>query len=142
MVDPFNLHCFVDAQAPVIDAVRSELRDGRKRTHWMWFIFPQLQALGRSATALLYGIRSLDEARAYLEHPLLGARLAECTELVCAIQGRTVHEIFGSPDDLKFHSSMTLFASAGPDEAVFAKAVHQYFDGQWDSRTQGLLRVG
>jgi uncharacterized protein (DUF1810 family) len=142
MADPYQLQRFVQAQDPVIEAVRVELRAGRKRTHWMWFIFPQLQALGRSATALLYGIRSLDEARAYLEHPLLGPRLIECTELVCAVKDRTAHEIFGSPDDLKFHSSMSLFASARPDVTVFAEAIQHYFGGTLDARTTELLATG
>ena len=112
--DPYNLKRFVQAQAPVYRSVVEELRGGRKRTHWMWFVFPQLRALGRSATALHYGIASLAEARAYLAHPALGPRLRDCTGLVCAAQGRTIHEIFGSPDDMKFRSCMTLFAAADP----------------------------
>src|SRR5437763_2326403 len=104
--DRFDLERFVTAQAPVFETVVAELRAGRKRTHWMWFIFPQLRGLGRSPTATYYGIGSLDEARAYLAHPLLGARLDLCTDAVLGIAGRTPREIFGSPDDMKFHSSM------------------------------------
>src|SRR3954451_18865691 len=113
--DSFSLARFIEAQESVYPAVLGELREGRKRTHWMWFVFPQIQGLGRSSTAQNYAISSIDEARAYLQHPVLGARLRECTQLVNAIEDRTVLEIFGSPDDLKFHSSMTLFAEAGAD---------------------------
>ena len=111
MPDPFNLDRFVQAQDPVLAQVRAELWAGHKRTHWMWFVFPQLAGLGRSDTARYYALASLEEARAYLAHPLLGPRLIECTNLVNAVEGRSAHQIFGSPDDLKFHSSMTLFAS-------------------------------
>jgi uncharacterized protein (DUF1810 family) len=139
MADLFDLERFVAAQAPVMAAVRRELGAGRKRTHWMWFVFPQLRALGRSATAQLYGIGSLAEARAYMAHPLLGARLADCAGLVLAVAGRSVHDIFGSPDDLKFRSSMTLFAAAAPKAGVFAEALRQYFDGVPDRQTEELL---
>jgi uncharacterized protein (DUF1810 family) len=132
--DPFDLKRFVEAQAPVYARVREELRAGEKRGHWMWFIFPQIQGLGRSPTAERFAIGSLDEARAYLEHPVLGARLRECTELVNTVEGRKASEIFGFPDDLKFHSSMTLFAKAG-DEAAFRRAIVKYFGGEMDSGT-------
>src|SRR5271155_3045033 len=109
---PFNLHRFLDAQADVFEQARSELAAGKKRSHWMWFIFPQIRGLGSSPTAQHFAISGLGEAVAYLNHPILGARLRECTELVNAVQGRSVSEIFGYPGDLKFHSSVTLFAQA------------------------------
>ena len=127
MEDRFDLDRFVQAQAGVYEEVVAELRVGRKRSHWMWFVFPQLAGLGHSAMAQRYAISSLDEARAYLEHPVLGARLRDCSALVLAVPGKTVHEIFGSPDDLKFHSSMTLFHRAAPVEAVFAECLRKYF---------------
>lgn len=136
----FNLDRFVTAQAPVIASVRQELAAGRKRTHWMWFIFPQLRGLGRSETARFYGIASLAEAQAYLAHPELGDRLVECTRLVNSVTGRTAHEVFGSPDDMKFHSSMTLFAHADPEQEVFRTALQSYFAGQPDPNTLALLR--
>jgi len=139
MADPFDLDRFVRAQDPVLDQVRRELADGRKRSHWMWFVFPQLRVLGRSATALRYGIGSLAEAKAYLAHPVLGPRLAECTELVNRVEGRSVHQIFGSPDDLKFHSSMTLFASADPEAPAFRDALTKYFEGAPDQLTSDEL---
>lgn len=142
MDDPFDLERFVAAQDAVMAAVREELRAGRKRTHWMWFVFPQLRALGRSATALHYGIASLAEARAYLAHPALGPRLRDCTALVCAAQGRTIHEIFGSPDDMKFRSCMTLFAAADPAAPLFTEALRIFFDGQPDPLTVDLLAAG
>jgi uncharacterized protein (DUF1810 family) len=135
MADPFDLDRFVRAQDPVLDQVRRELADGRKRSHWMWFVFPQLRVLGRSATALRYGIGSLAEAKAYLAHPVLGPRLAECTELVNRVEGRSVHQIFGSPDDLKFHSSMTLFAAADHEAPVFREALGKHFGGALDALT-------
>ncbi len=119
--------------------VLRELGEGRKRSHWMWFVFPQLRALGQSPTALRYGIASLAEARAYLAHPILGPRLSECTGLVMAIQNRSVHAIFGSPDDMKFRSSMTLFAAAQPQSTLWTDAIAQYFNGIPDSRTVELL---
>lgn len=142
MSDPFDLQRFLQAQGPVIDEVRRELRQGRKRTHWMWFVFPQLRVLGRSPTAQHYGIASLAEAQAYMAHPVLGPRLLECTGLVLAVEGRSVHEIFGSPDDLKFRSSMTLFQSACPETTVFTDALCRYFDGAPDPRTIELLAAG
>ena len=125
MADPFGLARFVDAQRPVYETVVAELRAGRKRTHWMWFIFPQLAGLGRSATARRYAITSRDEATAYLAHPVLGPRLRECSALVAGIEGRSIAEIFGYPDDLKFRSSMTLFAQAAPGEPIFAACLQK-----------------
>jgi len=138
--DPFDLQRFVKAQDPVFETVLTELRDGRKRSHWMWFIFPQLRDLGRSATAQFYGIAGLDEARAYLAHPVLGSRLAQTTETVLAVQGRTLHEILGSPDDLKFRSSMTLFAQAAAEGGpLYRKALDRFCDGRPDDATLKLL---
>ena len=130
---------FVTAQSPVYAAVLAELRAGHKQTHWMWFIFPQLTELGRSATALRFGIADLEEARAYLLHPVLGARLIECTEIVGAVSGRSAHAIFGSPDDLKLRSSMTLFAHAAADAAPFRRVLERYYDGEEDAVTVGLI---
>jgi len=139
MPDSWNLQRFVDAQASVYDAVLDELHRGRKTSHWMWFVFPQLRGLGRSATAEHFGLASLDEARAYLAHPLLGARLRECTRLALRA-GSDAHAVFGAPDDLKFRSCMTLFTHAAPDEPVFAEALQHYFDGP-DARTEAMLHV-
>jgi uncharacterized protein (DUF1810 family) len=139
MSDPYNLARFVQAQAPVYAHVLAELRDGRKRSHWIWFVFPQLAGLGFSAMAQFYAIGSLDEAKAYLAHPALGARLRECAGLVLAIQGRSIHDIFGSPDDLKFHSSMTLFGRADPADGLFRECLEKYFAGREDAQTLALL---
>jgi uncharacterized protein (DUF1810 family) len=125
--DPYSLQRFVDAQDPVYDQVRAELRRGTKTGHWMWFIFPQLRGLGRSYMAVKYGISSQEEAEAYLKHPLLGPRLEECTRLVNLVEGRTIDEIFGGVDTLKFRSCMTLFASAVPDNQIFQDALRKYF---------------
>jgi uncharacterized protein (DUF1810 family) len=131
----FDLERFVKAQDEVYDAVVSELRGGRKRTHWMWFIFPQLAGLGRSEIAQKYAIRSSDEAAHYLAHPLLGPRLRDCAGMVLAIEDKSIGEIFDSPDDLKFHSCMTLFSDVAPDEAVFQANLDKYFDGMADPAT-------
>ena len=139
MDDPFELARFVRAQAPVYDDVVGELRAARKRTHWMWFVFPQLAGLGFSAMAQQYAIASLEEARAYLAHPLLGPRLRECSALVLAAPEPDAHGIFGSPDDLKFRSCMTLFAGAAPQEAVFRACLDRFFGGEPDPRTIALL---
>jgi uncharacterized protein (DUF1810 family) len=130
---------FVTAQDPVYAAVLAELVAGQKRTHWMWFIFPQLRALGRSERAIRYGLADLDEAKAYLAHSVLGARLNECTRLVNGIEDRTAHAIFGSPDDMKFRSSMTLFSRAAPKEPAFRAALEKYYGGEEDPLTLGLL---
>jgi len=135
MTDPFNLQRFVDAQKSVIDQVCSELKAGRKRTHWMWYIFPQISGLGSSRTAEKFAISSLSEAVAYLNHPVLGPRLKTCTQLVNATKGRSIEYIFDYPDHLKFHSSMTLFARAAPREAVFQAALNKFFGGRPDKLT-------
>ena len=138
--DPFNLERFVSAQADVFERVRIELQRGRKQSHWMWFVFPQLAGLGFSPMAQRYALSSLVEARAYLAHRVLGARLRECAELVLAIHGKTAHDIFGAPDDLKFRSCLTLFAEAAPDEIVFNVVLEKCFAGAKDPRTLALLR--
>ena len=134
-----DLDRFAAAQAPLYARVVAELKDGCKRTHWMWFVFPQVAGLGRSATAQRYAIASLDEARAYLAHPLLGPRLRECCTLALAIDARSAHQVFGDPDDLKFHSSLTLFARAAPGEAVFTQCLEKYFGGTLDAATLALI---
>jgi uncharacterized protein (DUF1810 family) len=143
--DPFQLQRFTTAQAVVYDDVLVELRSGRKRSHWMWFIFPQIAGLGHSDMAQRYAISGLNEARAYLAHPMLGARLRECAALVAAVEGRTIGEIFGSPDDLKFHASMTLFAEAATvpaEEVVFDVCLRKYFGGRLHEGTLACLRGG
>jgi uncharacterized protein (DUF1810 family) len=142
MAGRFDLSRFEAAQDPLIERVLGELHAGEKRSHWMWFVFPQLAGLGHSPMARRYAIMSLDEARAYLAHSRLGPRLIECTGLVNAVEGRSVHEIFGSPDDMKFRSSMTLFSRAAPDEAAFREALDRYFGGEEDPRTVDLLGAG
>jgi uncharacterized protein (DUF1810 family) len=137
--DPFDLQRFVLAQDPLYERVLEELRAGKKRTHWMWFVFPQIAGLGSSPMSQRFAISSPAEAAAYLQHPVLGTRLRECTRLVNAVDGRTVHDIFGSPDDMKFHSAMTLFGLAAPDDAEFASALRKYFDAP-DEATLDRLR--
>ena len=137
--DHFNLARFLQAQDGVFDDVLGELRAGRKRTHWMWFVFPQIDGLGFSSTARFYAIGSREEARRYLEHPVLGKRLEECVAAVLAVTGRTAHEIFGSPDDLKLRSSMTLFAAVSGPDSPFAKVLDRYYSGQADPRTLEIL---
>jgi uncharacterized protein (DUF1810 family) len=139
MKDPYNLQRFVDAQSGVIERVYSELRAGRKRSHWMWYIFPQISGLGSSATARTFAISSLAEAVSYLDHAILGPRLRKCTELVNMIEGSSIEDIFGYPDHLKFHSSMTLFARAAPDEPVFQAALDKFFGGKLDNLTLARL---
>jgi uncharacterized protein (DUF1810 family) len=138
--DPFDLNRFVEAQSSEYEDALDELHAGRKRGHWIWFIFPQLKGLGRSSASEFYGIGSLEEAAAYLRHPILGPRLKECTALVNRVEGRSVDDIFGFPDNLKFRSSMTLFARAAPDGQLFNSALEKYFGGEPDSRTLELLR--
>jgi uncharacterized protein (DUF1810 family) len=137
--DPFSLERFVTAQCGIYEQACAELRAGEKLSHWMWFVFPQLKGLGRSRLATLYGIGSRQEAEAYLRHPLLGPRLRECTRLVTRIEGRTIKEVFGYPDNLKFRSSMTLFAHATPGNAAFEDALRKYFSGEHDGATLELL---
>ena len=140
MPDPYNLQRFLDAQSYHYDDVVAELRSGMKRTHWMWFIFPQIAGLGSSPTAVKYAISSREEAQAYLKHPILGMRLRKCTQLVNAIEGRTIDQVFGYPDDLKFRSCMTLFAGVTDDNQVFLRALEKYFSGEMDPLT--LERLG
>lgn len=137
----FDLERFVTAQAPVFDTVLAELTEGRKRTHWMWFIFPQLRALGHSSTAQFYGIGSFAEAQAYHAHPVLGTRLDLCTRTVLQSRARSLHEIFGSPDDLKFRSCMTLFEAAVPEAELFGQALDRWCASQRDNKTLALLRM-
>ncbi len=134
-----ELQRFVEAQEPRIADAMAELRAGRKRTHWMWFVFPQLRGLGHSQMAWHFGIASRDEAVAYVAHPLLGPRLRDCVELVLAVRGRTAHEIFGSPDDLKLCSCLTLFGEVAGGDSVFDRALRQYYRGQPDPATLDLL---
>jgi uncharacterized protein (DUF1810 family) len=137
--DRFDLRRFVDAQAPVIESVRAQLRNGRKTSHWMWFVFPQIRGLGMSETSRRYAITSRDEALGYLGHPILGPRLIECARLVTGVEGRTAREIFGSPDDIKLKSCMTLFASVAPDPAPFREVLAKYFGGEMDRATLDRL---
>lgn len=140
MADTHDLGRFVEAQADVYARALAELEAGEKRSHWMWFIFPQIAGLGSSPMARRYAIGSLDEARSYLGHPVLGERLRTCTAAVNRVPGRSAHAIFGSPDDVKFRSSMTLFAAAAPDEPLFAEALATYFGSEPDPLT--LAKVG
>lgn len=139
MSDPFDLQRFVTAQDPVYDTVIGELRAGRKQSHWIWFIFPQVRGLGRSPTAQHYAIASRDEAVAYLGHDVLGPRLRECTRLVLEIEGCSAREVFGSPDDLKLRSSMTLFARCTDDNADFVGVLEKFYGGQEDDATVSRL---
>ena len=139
MADPYNLQRFVVAQRPLFEQVRVELRAGQKRSHWMWFIFPQIKGLGYSNLAQAFAISSLDEARAYLEHSVLGSRLRECTGLVLLVDRRSIRDIFGDPDDLKFRSSMTLFAHATSENQLFLDALMKYCGGEFDPLTLDRL---
>ena len=135
MNDPYDLRRFVDAQDSVYEEVCFELRDGCKRSHWMWFIFPQIKGLGHSPLENKFAISSLQEAEAFLDHPILGPRLRECTQLVTRLEGRSIDQIFGHTDSLKFRSSMTLFAHATPDNEVFKDALQKYFRAEFDPMT-------
>jgi len=137
--DPHNLERFVSAQSRVWEQVITELREGRKHTHWMWFIFPQIAGLGHSDIAQRFAISGKEEALAYLDHAILGPRLKQATELVIKVPGRTIEQIFGYPDDLKFRSSITLFHSVAPAEEVFHQALARYFAGKPDTATLTLL---
>ena len=137
--DPYDLNRFIEAQEVNYDDAISELRAGRKRTHWMWYVFPQIAGLGNSAMSYRYGIRSEDEARAYLAHPVLGPRLTECAEAVLAIDNRSAHDIFGSPDDLKLKSSATLFAHVSPPGSIFEQILDRYYSSERDPRTLALI---
>ena len=140
MQDPFFLDRFVRAQDGVYAEAVAELRNGHRHGEWIWFIFPQMKGLGHAPQAAYYGISSLDEAAAYLSHPVLGPRLVECTRLVNEVEARTIQEIFGVPEDLKFRSSMTLFAHAAEDDTVFRTALEKYFEGEPDLLTLELMR--
>ena len=140
MGDKYDLQRFVTAQNPVIDQVRTELGSGRKTGHWMWFIFPQIKGLSLSETSRYFAISSREEAAAYLEHPILGRRLRECTELVSRIEGKSIDQIFDHPDDLKFRSSMTLFAKVAENDEIFLDTLKKYFGGELDTST--LARLG
>lgn len=137
--DRYDLHRFIRAQASAYRGALAELKGCRKQTHWMWFVFPQLAGLGQSATSEYYAVKSLAEARAYLDHPVLGPRIVECAEAVLACRGRAPAEIFGSPDDLKLRSSMTLFARAVGQPSVFSRVIEQFFGDRPDGRTVELL---
>ena len=140
--DPFDLNRFTSAQERVYGTVLAELKSGRKRSHWIWFIFPQIEGLGHSSTSQFYAIKSIEEARRYLKHPVLGARLVECAETVLGVEGRSVSDIFGYPDDMKLKSSMTLFASVREDpHSVFVRVLDKYFHGERDERTLQLLKA-
>ena len=135
-----SLERFVTAQAQIYPRVMAELKAGCKQSHWMWFIFPQIAGLGHSAISHAYAIQSLEEAREYLAHPVLGARLRECCQAVMTVEGKSAHDIFGSPDDVKFRSCLTLFARAAPNETLFTDLLDKYFDGEADELTLQKLR--
>jgi uncharacterized protein (DUF1810 family) len=137
--DPFELSRFIKAQDTIYDRVLLELKSGRKRTHWMWFVFPQIDGLGYSSTTKYYSIKSIEEARQYLNHPVLGKRLRECAETILALEGIPVSRIFGFPDDMKLKSSMTLFASVAQPRSAFIRVLEKYFQGGRDERTVDLL---
>jgi uncharacterized protein (DUF1810 family) len=140
--DGFDLNRFVQAQEEVYPQALSEIKRGQKRSHWMWFIFPQIDGLGSSSTAKFYAIKSKDEAKAYLNHPLLGKRLLECSEVLSRIEGKSAEEIFGYPDDLKLRSCMTLFACVSEPDSIFSRVLDQYYGSQPDARTRELLKQG
>lgn len=139
--DPHDLNRFLEAQEGCYAEALAELKNGRKRSHWMWYIFPQFTGLGMSPTSQRYAIKSIEEAKEYLSHPVLGPRLQECAEAVLRTEGRTAHEIFGSPDDLKLKSCTTLFASVSPPDSVFAQLLDKYFEGERDQKTLRLLKA-
>ena len=141
MTDPHNLQRFIDAQASVYEQVVAELTAGQKTSHWMWFVFPQLDGLGRSGMAQRFAITSREQVKAYWQHPVLGSRLRECIELMLAIKGKNAFQILDTPDDLKFRSCLTLFAAVLPDEPVFSLALKRYFAGSGDAKTMELLRL-
>jgi uncharacterized protein (DUF1810 family) len=138
--DPYDLARFVEAQERDYGHALAEITAGRKRSHWMWYVFPQFEGLGSSPTSRHFAIKSLDEAKAYLAHPVLGPRLVACAKTALEVEGRTAYEIFGSPDDVKLRSSATLFAAVTPAASVFHRLIDKYFDGQQDERTIELMR--
>ena len=137
--DPYDLNRFVDAQKGDYEQALREIRTGRKRSHWMWYIFPQFAGLGFSSTSQHYAIKSIDEAKAYLAHPILGPRLIECAEAAIGIAGRSANDIFGSPDDMKLRSCATLFAAVSPPGSIFERILDKYYGGAGDTRTIGLM---
>jgi uncharacterized protein (DUF1810 family) len=137
--DPHNLDRFVEAQGDTYSRALAEIRNGDKRTHWMWFIFPQIDGLGSSSTAKSYAVKSADEARSYLQHPILGPRLIKCAEAALGVEGRSANDIFGFPDDLKLKSSATLFAAVSPPGSVFERLLEKYYGGERDEKTVELL---
>jgi len=137
--DPFQLNRFVSAQERVYEGVLEELRDGQKRSHWIWYIFPQIEGLAYSSTSKYYAITGIEEARQYLDHPVLGVRLMECTQILLAIEGRSISQIFGYPDDMKLRSSMTLFAQVSAPRSVFVRVLDKYFNGEHDDKTLRIL---
>jgi uncharacterized protein (DUF1810 family) len=139
MTDSFNLERFVESQRPIYPQILQELAAGEKRTHWMWFIFPQVQGLGRSATAVHYALNGLDEARAYLLHPILGPRLKECCRLLLQVEGKTAAQVFESPDDMKFRSCLTLFQKAEESEPLFGLLLKKFYRGRRDKATLTIL---
>jgi len=141
MTDRYDFNRFVQAQEQSYARALAEIRAGRKRSHWMWYIFPQFAGMGFSSTSQLYAIKSIDEAQAYLNHPVLGPRLIECTQALLAVEGRSAAEIFGSPDDLKLRSCATLFAHVSPAGSVFDRLLEKYFQGQRDDKTLHLLET-
>ncbi|HZO83870.1 MAG TPA: DUF1810 domain-containing protein [Verrucomicrobiae bacterium] len=136
--DPYDLNRFVQAQAGVYERALGEIRRGEKRSHWMWYIFPQIDGLGFSSMSKRYAIKGLEEAKAYLEHPILGPRLLECAEAAMCVEGRSANEIFGSPDDLKLRSCATLFACVSPPGSVFERLLAKYYGGEQDAKTLRL----
>jgi len=137
--DPCDLKRFIDAQEGVYESALAELRNGQKRSHWMWFIFPQIDGLGMSETSKFFSIKSIEEARQYLAHPVLGSHLKECSRAVLGVEGRSALQIFGSPDDLKLNSSMTLFTSINSGDSIFQQVLDKYYHGKKDSRTLEIL---
>ena len=137
--DPHDLKRFVQAQEDDYERALSEVKSGRKRSHWMWYVFPQIDGLGFSTTSRLYSIKSIGEAKAYLSHPVLGPRLMECAEAVLGVEGRSAYEIFGPPDDMKLRSCATLFACVAPAGSVFERLLDKYFQGERDQKTLHLL---
>jgi uncharacterized protein (DUF1810 family) len=139
--DPYNLNRFLQAQENDYAQALSEIKNGQKRTHWMWYVFPQIDGLAFSSTSKYYSIKSVEEAKAYLDHPLLGPRLRECAEAAVGVEGRSARQIFGSPDDLKLRSSATLFASVSPSNSVFERLLEKYYEGERDDNTVRLLGI-
>ncbi|MDJ0554390.1 MAG: DUF1810 domain-containing protein [Microcoleaceae cyanobacterium MO_207.B10] len=139
--DPFNLSRFISAQDKIYETVLRELKNAKKQSHWMWYIFPQIDGLAKSTTSKYYAIKSIEEAQQYLNHPVLGKRLLECAEIVFGIEGKSISEIFGYPDDLKFKSSMTMFFHVAKPDSIFARIIDKYFQGERDIQTLNILAM-